>query len=318
MDNFREFSEQLKRDGFFIWKQLLDHQLIDHHLAAFEDLNRRLGVEANVDFHSYPSEKQTAIKEARYRFHAEQELTQRLIFNPRLLAFLTELFGQTPVMRQPETGFYTRNTPDHTDSLDFKVEPHGAEVRMWCALEDIHPDSGPVYFVPGSHEAIAKVMEQEVFSEQPQFADLLRSQMGATTATQFFEVTRPMWRYVRGQKLPRAILEKGLERQVHPLRKGDVVIFSSDVVHGTCRCNNSQLTRKYLVAYWAAKNARWYHSRSYWGPMHDFRSQENAITAPVELTEFGYRMHFQELHAAYMASFEKPVAISDRRQLAVE
>lgn len=306
-DNTNTFLQQLERDGFFIWPQLLDHDLIDQHLAGFTELNQSLGVEPNVDFHSYPLEKQTAIKESRYRFHAENGSTQRLIFSPPLTTFLQMLFGEEPVMRQPETGFYTRRTPDHTDSLDFKVEPKGSEVRMWCALEDIHPDSGPVYFVPGSHKAIAQVLEEEVLNEHPEFAELLTSQLGPTTATEYFQVTKPLWKYVRGEKLARAIKEKRLERLVYPLKKGDVAVFSSDVVHGTSRCTNTEMTRKYLVAYWAGRSARWYHSRSYWGAKHDFRAPANAITAVVEETPFGHRMHFQELHAMYMASFEKAV-----------
>jgi len=308
-EDFTGLLEQLDRDGFFVWRALLDHDLIDEHLTGFAELNAKLGVEPNVDFHSYSSEKQSAIKEARYRFHLERESTQRLVFNSRLIAFLTRLFGEEPVMRQPETGFHTRRTPDHTDSLDFKVEPKGAELRMWCALEDIHPDSGPVYFVPGSHKAIAQVMEEEVLLEHPEFAQLLVSQLGATTSTEFFRVTKPLWRYVKEEKLPRSIQEKGLRREVHPLKKGDVVVFSSDVVHGTSRRNNGGLTRKYMVAYWAAMSAGWYHSRAYWGPTHDFRAPENVITARVETTPFGHRMHFHELHAAYMASFEKPIVI---------
>jgi phytanoyl-CoA hydroxylase len=307
-DDFQVFLDQFERYGFFIWRQLLDHDLIDQHLAAYSELNRQYGIEPSIDFHSYPADLQKTIKEARYAFHAEHGPTQALVFNPRLITFLRQLFNDEPVMRQPETGFYTRRTPDHTDSLDFKVEPKGAEVRMWCALEDIHPDAGPVYFVPGSHKAIAQMLEEEVFTEHPEFLELLRSQLGSTTAATFFEVTKPMWRYVRGAKLPRAIEEKGLQREIYPLQKGDVVVFTSDVVHGTSRCNNTELTRKYLVAYWAARNAGWYHSRAYWGPLHDLRAPENRITAPVEQTPFGYRMHFQELHAAYMASFEKPVA----------
>jgi hypothetical protein len=306
--DFQVFSQQLDRNGFFIWRQLLDHQLIDEHLAEFTQLNRALGVEPNVEFHSYPTEKQSTIKEARYRFHAENHNTQRLLFNPQLISFLCQRFGEEPVMRQPETGFYTRGTPDHTDSLDFKVEPKGSEVRMWCALEDIHPDAGPVYFVPGSHKTIAERMEQEVFSERPELAELLRSQLGPTTSAEFFQATQPLWRYVRA-RLSRVIEEKGLRREAHLLKKGDVVVFSSDVVHGTALCKNTELTRRYMVAYWAARSAKWYHSRSYWGPMHDFRAPENTISAPVEPTPFGFRMHFKELHAAYLDSFEKAVTI---------
>ncbi|MFL6233793.1 MAG: phytanoyl-CoA dioxygenase family protein [Thermoanaerobaculia bacterium] len=306
---FDQFAEQLDRDGFFIWPGLLPADLIDQHLEDFTALNDRLGVRPGEDFHSYPGDKQAAVKQGRYDFHKENPATQRMIFNEGLIAFLRSYFGEEPVMRQPETGLYHRKTPDHTDSLDFKVSPHGREVRIWCALEDIHPDSGPVYYVPGSHRTISERLERDVLTENPELAELLRSQMKATTAMEFFSVTKPLWSYVRQRKLPAAIAESGAQRQVFPLSKGDVVVFSSDVVHGTARCNNPELTRKYFVSYWSTASAVWYHSRSYWGPLHDYRCAENAISAPVEKTSLGMRMSFQELHAAYMESFERAVVL---------
>jgi phytanoyl-CoA hydroxylase len=304
---FGPFTEQLERDGFFVWPGLLPADLIDQHLADFSALSSRLGHQPGEDFHAYPKEKQAEIKQGRYDFHKENPATQRMIFNEDLIAFLRGYFEDEPVMRQPETGFFHRRTPDHTDSLDFKVSPARREIRIWCALEDIHPDSGPVYYVPGSHRSISANLEREVLTENPEFVSLLQSQMEPTTAFDFFAATKPLWNYVKQRKLPTAVLECGAERTVYPLKKGDVVVFSSDVVHGTARCNDPSLTRKYFVSYWAAASAVWYHSRSYWGPLHDYRCAENAVSAPVETTAMGKRMSFQELHAAYMSSFEKAV-----------
>ncbi|HYU36037.1 MAG TPA: phytanoyl-CoA dioxygenase family protein [Thermoanaerobaculia bacterium] len=295
---FVERTEQLDRDGFFVWPGLLPDSLVDRHLADYEALNAALAAEPR---------EQAEIKQARYDFHRDNPATQELYFNPDLLAFLSFYFGEEPVMRQPETGLHHRKTPDHTDSLDFKVSPHRHELRMWCALEDIHPDSGPVYFVPGSHRSIAGRLERDVLTEHPELGELLRAQMHPTTAQEFYVATQPLWNYVKQRKIPTAIQENGVERVPLLLEKGDVVIFSSDCVHGTCRCANPALTRKYCVAYWSAAGAEWFQSRSYWGPLHDYRDAENAISAPVERTPLGLRMSFQELHAAYMASFEKAV-----------
>ena len=65
-EDFAAFQEQLDRDVFFVWPQMLEPEHIDEHLAAFVELNKTLDVEPNVDFHSYSAEKQTRIKEARY------------------------------------------------------------------------------------------------------------------------------------------------------------------------------------------------------------------------------------------------------------
>jgi Phytanoyl-CoA dioxygenase (PhyH) len=307
MDNNAESLQKLESDGFFVWRNLLPADQIDRHLDDFMALNASLGVEPGDDFYSYPKEKQAAIKQARYDLHRENTATLRLIFNDELLGFLQEYFGDEPVMRQPETGLYHRKTPDHTDSLDFKVDPHGREVRMWCALEDIHPDSGPVYFVPGSHQTIAATLERDVLTEHPEFTDLLKSQLKATTAQEFYRATQPMWSYVKQRKLPTSIEENGVERQPMILNKGDTIVFSSDTVHGTCHCFNPELTRKYLVAFWSSTPAVWYQSRSYWGPLHDYRQAENSVSAPVQRGPYGSWMSFEELHAAYMASFERAV-----------
>jgi Phytanoyl-CoA dioxygenase (PhyH) len=307
MDQFSSFSQNLDRDGFFVWPQLLPEDLIDNHVEAFLDLNMRLGVQSGEPFHSYSSEKQNTIKQARYDFHEEHLATQRLIFNTNLIKFLHLHFGEAPVVRQPETGLYHRSTPPHTDSLDFKVSPYGAEVRVWCALEDVHPDSGPIYFIPGSHKTISAGLEREVLSEHPEFRELLRSQMRPTVATEYFLATKPLWRYVKQVKLPNATKSAGMQVQPLLLRKGDAVVFSSDVVHGTCRCNDERRTRKYCVAFWAAKSSVWYHSRSFWGPLHDFRHPENSIKAPIHTTPFGLRMSFHALHNEYLDAFKRAV-----------
>jgi phytanoyl-CoA dioxygenase PhyH len=307
MKNNTRFTEQLDQDGFFVWSSLLPPDLIDRHLDAYATLNARLGVKLGESFYSHPSEKQAAIRQARSDFHVENIEAQRMIFNHELMRFLQDYFGDEPVMRGPQTGLYHRRTPDHTDSLDSKVSPRGAEVRIWCALEDIHPDSGPVYFVPGSHRAISEGLEREVLTEHPEFIDLLRSQMKPTTAEEYFSVTKPLWDYVKLTKLTRAIEEIGLERRPLLLKKGDIIVFSPDVVHGTCRCNDLTLTRKVFVASWAAVSAVWYESRAYWGPYHDYRHPENSITLPVYRTPLGLGVSSQEFQAAYFASFKKAV-----------
>lgn len=41
----------------------------------------------------------------------------------------------------------------HQDSIHFQTLPLNQIVGVWVALEDIHPDAGPLVVVPGSHEA---------------------------------------------------------------------------------------------------------------------------------------------------------------------
>lgn len=70
---------------------------------------------------------------------------------PRVLGALEYLYGRRP---KP---FQTLNFPVgtqqsvHADTVHFNTLPAGWMCGVWVALEDIHPDSGPLVFYPGSH-----------------------------------------------------------------------------------------------------------------------------------------------------------------------
>ncbi|HEY4090689.1 MAG TPA: phytanoyl-CoA dioxygenase family protein [Luteibacter sp.] len=305
MIDFAEFSRELDTQGYFIWPGLQPHDLIDEHVAAYRALNEREGVPIGEDVSALSTEKREELKKARHVFHETHEATRQL-FHPRALrTFLEQHFGEAAVMRQPETGFFHRNTPPHNDSLDLRVSKAGTEVRLWYALEDIHPDAGPMYVLPGTHASVSMLLEEAVNDERPDLVGLLREQMGETSATAFYEATLPLWRYVKQTKFGHAAQSVALQPLL--LKKGDAVVFRSDLVHGTCHCNQPGLTRSYAVSYWSSRSAEWYQSRSFWGAPHDHRRPENVIPTVVRETPYGPEISFQAMHAAYMASFGRAV-----------
>ncbi len=305
MVDYTILSRQLDMDGFFIWPALHRRELIDEHLDAYLALNIRIGAPAGEDISPLSKERRTEIKQARYAFHDDHPAARELLFSPPLRAFLDRYFGDGAVLRQPETGIFHRNTPPHNDSLDLRVSKPGTEVRVWHALEDVHPDAGPMYVLPGSHRSVSMHMEAEVQSERPELIALLQAQMGETTTTEFYAVTKPLWSYVRQDKFGKAARTIPLRPLL--LKKGDAVVFRSDLVHGTCRCNQPGLTRAHAISYWSSRQAEWYQSRAYWGSPHDHRRPENAIPARIRETPHGPEISFQDMHAAYLASFERAV-----------
>lgn len=305
MPDLEAFSYQLDVNGFFVWKGLQSHSVIDEHVASYRALNEREGISIGEDLKALPEERRSEIKQARYAFHERHPVARELFFSPMLRRFLEQYFDEVAVLRQPETGFFHRNTPPHNDSLDLRVSIPGTEVRVWHALEDVHPDAGPMYVLPGSHNSVSMSLEEEVARERPELIALLRSQMSETTASDFYEVTRPLWAYVRRYKFGAAAQAIPLEPLL--LKKGDAVVFRSDLVHGTCQCNKPGLTRTYAVSYWSSRRAEWYQSRSYWGAPHDHRRSENVIPTEIHDTPAGPEISFQDMHAAYMASFKRPV-----------
>ena len=76
---------------------------------------------------------------------------RELALLPELHALLEQLWGRQPF------AFQTLNFPVgtrqhfHSDAVRFHSEPPGFMCGVWVALEDIHPDAGPLEYFPGSH-----------------------------------------------------------------------------------------------------------------------------------------------------------------------
>lgn len=76
---------------------------------------------------------------------------KRLAADKRVTEFLSELY------QRDAFPFQTLNFPKgseqgtHSDTYHFNSIPTGFMCGVWIALEDIHPDSGPLQYYPGSH-----------------------------------------------------------------------------------------------------------------------------------------------------------------------
>lgn len=82
---------------------------------------------------------------------AFDEDVRAIAANTAILALLERLYGRRPFP------FQTLNFPvgtqqaAHSDSVHFSSLPERFMCGVWLAMEDIHPDSGPLFYYPGSH-----------------------------------------------------------------------------------------------------------------------------------------------------------------------
>jgi hypothetical protein len=71
--------------------------------------------------------------------------------NPSVLGLLGKLWGRRAIP------FQTLNFPvgtqqhPHSDAVHFSSIPERFMCGVWLAMEDVHPDAGPLCYVPGSH-----------------------------------------------------------------------------------------------------------------------------------------------------------------------
>ncbi len=76
---------------------------------------------------------------------------KRLATDVRVTEFLDELYQRESFPFQ--TLNFPRGSQQHThaDTYHFNSVPQGFMCGVWIALEDIHPDAGPLQYYPGSH-----------------------------------------------------------------------------------------------------------------------------------------------------------------------
>jgi len=156
---------------------------------------------------------------------------------PELHALLEQFWGRSPF------AFQTLNFPVgsrqhlHSDAVHFHSEPAGFMCGVWVALEDIHPDAGPLEYVPGSqrfpylqardvgyHQAAGVVPDQSIFH-----------------ATWLAELEA-----------------SGLRREQFTPRLGQALIWTANLLHGGAPVLDQRLTRWSQVTHYFFEGCRWY------------------------------------------------------------
>jgi phytanoyl-CoA dioxygenase PhyH len=115
---------------------------------------------------------------------------------------------------------------------------NGYYLASWIALEDIHPDSGPFEFVPGSHR----------------WPVLKRSKIWKHMSHE--ETLRPDWPELAERLLTPAIEEKIKKENVPVMsftaKKGDILFWHSALIHRGSVPKNPDMTRLALISHYSS------------------------------------------------------------------
>lgn len=274
-------SACLEEDGFFVWPGLVACDIVDAHVAAHEAWLDERGRLAPEEWAGLPRAEQVDVFIGDYKWHESSSTALEVFYRPELIEFLAGHFGVEPALRAPQTGQRHRGASIHADGFGAPVDPPGAEVRMWVALEDIDPASGPIYMIPGSH-LIMQAVRDRIRRECPDV--LVRASQAAVGHEARREV--PAAYVEMGHHTERCwtveVKERRLPRVVPSLLKGDTVIFRTDVAHGTMPCLDETLTRRHALAFFAARTARWYREHAWFGPDRDLRSERTRLPSTID------------------------------------
>ncbi|HET6795252.1 MAG TPA: phytanoyl-CoA dioxygenase family protein [Acidimicrobiales bacterium] len=137
-----------------------------------------------------------------------------LATHPRVMAALSMLYGRRPLP------FQTLNFPvgtqqrAHSDSIHFSCLPARYMCGVWVALEDTELDNGPLFYYPGS-QRLPEFDYQDLALPDDQSGEMYGRRY------ELYE-----------DRIEALMAAAGFERRRLVVRKGDALLWSSNLVHG--------------------------------------------------------------------------------------
>jgi len=128
----------------------------------------------------------------------------------------------------------------HSDSLHMTTFPLGGLLGVWIALEDIEEDNGPVHYYPGSHKL-------------PYFLNKDFDNVG----TKWSLGKKAYADYEK--MIEKKVAESSIQKKLFTAKKGDILIWHANLLHGGEAHLNKDKTRKSMVLHFFEEEAICYH-----------------------------------------------------------
>jgi hypothetical protein len=172
-----------------------------------------------------------------------------LALYPPLMAVMESLISEPMMLHLALTGWISTARAWHQD--DYLNPPHVASwyTAVWIALDEIHPDSGPFEYLPGSHRW--PLLRRDVVMTHLTDEELQRKEelTGHNSWEKYAE------RFVT-PAVDRQVAESGLPVRQFLGKKGDVLIWHGALMHRGSIANVPHMPRKSLITHYSGVNHR--------------------------------------------------------------
>jgi hypothetical protein len=225
------------RDGYVILEGFYPAERLDETWAAYE-AGIASGEVVPPDeplFEGDPLPGRTA------NVHFAIPAMDEMLFEPRMRRLVSLLLGARAQPFQTIIGHKSSQQLAHSDSIHMTTYPTGYLAANWIAYEDIDPDSGPLVYYPGSHRLPYLLSEDLGIPREADYTSYQRTYEPAIQAL---------------------IAEHGLEPRHFLPKKGDVLLWHANLLHGGSPVRNPRLSRKALVCHFFAEGCVCYHDLS--------------------------------------------------------
>lgn len=160
--------------------------------------------------------------------------------DPALMELIGILLNGEAALFQSINFIYGSEQATHSDAFHMSTYPLGGLLGAWFALEDIHPDNGPLHYYPGSHRL-------------PYFNNADFHNQGS----KYFKGKQSYPAYTA--MLSQKIEDGGFKKEVFQARKGDLLLWHANLMHGGEPHQNRERTRKSMVFHYFKKGVVCYH-----------------------------------------------------------
>lgn len=162
--------------------------------------------------------------------HSHIPGAQELYLNEQLHRLCTVLFDAEAIATQSLYFEYGSTQSLHRDPWYVNHNPRSHLLAAWFALEDIHPDAGPLNYVPGSHKLpYFRFNTDDIVFHDPRVSNEERIAAVADMNRQI----------AAHDRAPQAALPK----------RGQVFLWHGNLIHGGSRVVNPAITRRSLVVH---------------------------------------------------------------------
>lgn len=187
-------------------------------------------------------------------FHCRSALSLEVALNAEAQNFLKWAFQDDPVLYSSLTFETGTEQPAHQDAIFFHTAPQRCMAGVWIALEDVHPDAGPLFYISGSHNwGLAR--GEDVHRIYPKIGHAIESGRKNGSSTEQMNSLAVEASQLWHNLLHENIARRNAEKTPVIIKKGTVLIWHGLLVHGGLPRINRELSRRSMVVHYIGKNS---------------------------------------------------------------
>jgi ectoine hydroxylase-related dioxygenase (phytanoyl-CoA dioxygenase family) len=161
----------------------------------------------------------------------ESDTVRRIVHDERLKRIMSFALGKPVVPFQTINFFRGSEQHTHSDFIHMTTEPKGFLIAAWIALEDIGEGQGPLHYYPGSHRLPYVLGE-----------DFDHSSNAWKVGDDFYGNFE--------KKIADEVKQHNLKKEVFHAKKGDVLLWHANLLHGGEEVTIPDSSRKSLVIHY--------------------------------------------------------------------